>query len=78
MALLDLTVTGGMGGLETASRLKEVDPSCKLIVASGYSDAPVMSDFASYGFDAVITKPSTPDEVGAVLHSVLIEDPGGI
>jgi CheY-like chemotaxis protein len=55
--LLDLTVTGGMGGLEAASRLKESDPALKLIVSSGYSDAPVMSHFAEYGFDAVILKP---------------------
>ena len=44
--LLDLTVTGGMGGMEAAARLKESDPSLKLIVSSGYSDAPVMSQFA--------------------------------
>ncbi len=57
--LLDLTVSGGMGGIEAAARLKELDPSVKLIVSSGYSDAPVMSDFRKYGFDDVIPKPWT-------------------
>ena len=43
VVLLDLTVKCGMGGVETAARLKELDPSVKLIASSGYSDAPVMS-----------------------------------
>ncbi|HYL92430.1 MAG TPA: ATP-binding protein, partial [Alphaproteobacteria bacterium] len=41
--LLDLTVPGGMGGMEAVVKLREIDPSAKLIVSSGYSDAPVMS-----------------------------------
>ena len=32
--VLDLTISGGMGGLETAARLKEFDSSVKLIVSS--------------------------------------------
>ncbi|HEX3878929.1 MAG TPA: ATP-binding protein, partial [Bryobacteraceae bacterium] len=37
-ALLDLTVQGGMGGLDASVRLRELDPDIKLIVSSGYSD----------------------------------------
>jgi signal transduction histidine kinase/ActR/RegA family two-component response regulator len=73
--LLDLTVSGGMGGVEAAAKLKEMDPSSKLIVSSGYSDAPVMSDFARYGFEAVITKPSTASEISAAFRRVLVADP---
>ena len=73
--LLDLTVTGGMGGLEAAAMLKELDPSARLIVSSGYSDAPVMSSFAEYGFDAVILKPWTVREMSEVLRKVLVADP---
>lgn len=73
--VLDLTVTGGMGGLEAAGRLKQLDPSLKLIVSSGYSEAPVMSHFGEYGFDAVIVKPWTVKEMSEVLRSVLVADP---
>jgi CheY-like chemotaxis protein len=73
--LLDLTVTGGMGGVEAAAKLKELDPSLKLIVSSGYSDAPVMSHFAEYGFDAVILKPWTVEEMNNVLRRVLVTYP---
>jgi signal transduction histidine kinase/CheY-like chemotaxis protein len=75
LVLLDLTVSGGMGGVETAAKLKELDPSSKLIVSSGYSDAPVMSDFAKYGFDGVIAKPSTAAEISATFQKVLVAEP---
>lgn len=73
--LLDLTVIGGMGGMEAATRLKQLDPNAKLIVSSGYSDAPVMSHFSDYGFDAVILKPWTVKEISDVLRRVLVEGP---
>ena len=74
--LLDLTVSGGMGGLEAAAKLKELDPASKLIVSSGYSNAPVMSDFAKYGFDAVVPKPWTAAEISQVFRTVLVANPG--
>ena len=73
--LLDLTVIGGMGGMEAATKLKQLDSCAKLIVSSGYSDAPVMSHFSDYGFDAVILKPWTVKEISDVLRQVLAETP---
>jgi PAS domain S-box-containing protein len=69
--LLDLTVKGGMGGIDAAARLKETDASAKLIVSSGYSESPVLSDFRAYGFDDMLLKPWTPDHVGEVFGRVL-------
>jgi two-component system cell cycle sensor histidine kinase/response regulator CckA len=73
--LLDLTVSGGMGGVEAATRLRELDPSLKLIVSSGYSDAPVMSNFRNYGFDDVIPKPWAAAQVSEVFRRVLVRNP---
>jgi signal transduction histidine kinase/CheY-like chemotaxis protein len=73
-ALLDLTVSGGMGGIEAAAKLREVDPALKLIVSSGYSDAPVMSDFRKYGFDDVVPKPWAVGEISKVFRRVLGPD----
>jgi PAS domain S-box-containing protein len=69
--LLDLTIPGGMGGLETAGKLRELDPEVKLIASSGYSDAAVMSEFSRHGFDERLPKPWTPPQVAAVLARVL-------
>ena len=50
VVLVDLTIPGGAGGKEVAARLREVDDSVVLIVSSGYSNTPIMSEFRSYGF----------------------------
>lgn len=73
--LLDLTVSGGMGGIEAAAKLKEIDPSARLIVSSGYSDSPVMSEYAKYGFEAVIPKPSTAADIRTTFQKVLVANP---
>jgi two-component system, cell cycle sensor histidine kinase and response regulator CckA len=66
--LVDLTIPGGMGGKEVAARLREIDDSVILIVSSGYSNIPIMSDFRRYGFDDVISKPWTPLQLSQVLR----------
>jgi len=55
--ILDLTIPGGMGGKEAASRILEIDPDAVLIVSSGYSDDPVVASFSQYGFSGVVPKP---------------------
>lgn len=73
--LLDLTVRGGMGGVEAAAKLRELDKSARLIVSSGYSDAPVMSEFRSFGFDAVLPKPWSAADLAEVFRRVLAASP---
>ncbi len=72
--LLDVTVGGGMGGIETAAKLKELDRSAKLIVSSGYSHAAAMSEFRKYGFDAVLPKPWTAAQISEVFQTVLVTE----
>ena len=55
--ILDLTVRGGMGGLDALERLKALDPSVRAIAASGYSDSPVLGDYERYGFAGALAKP---------------------
>jgi PAS domain S-box-containing protein len=69
--VLDLTVPGGMGGLETLARLKELDPDVRAIVSSGYSNDPAMSDPRRFGFRGFVAKPFRLEDLAATLHSVL-------
>jgi two-component system cell cycle sensor histidine kinase/response regulator CckA len=66
--LLDLTIPGGMGGKEVATRLRGLDPSVVLIVSSGYSNIPIMSEFRRHGFDDVLSKPWTLEQLSEVLQ----------
>ncbi|MHC1729113.1 MAG: ATP-binding protein [Syntrophobacteraceae bacterium] len=69
--ILDLTVKGGMGGREAIQKLLYLNPDVKAIVSSGYSNDPIMSDYAAYGFRDVLRKPYDLEQLRAVLDSVL-------
>lgn len=69
--IMDLTIPGGMGGKETAQQILAIDPQACLIVSSGYSNDPIMSDHRSYGFRAAIAKPYKMGEFGQLLSSVV-------
>jgi CheY-like chemotaxis protein len=72
--LLDLTVSGGMGGVEAAAKLKEIDPGSRLIASSGYSNATVLAEFGKYGFEAALPKPWTAAQLSQVLRRVIVVD----
>lgn len=57
VAILDLTVRGGMGGKETMKKLLKIDPDAKAIVLSGYSNDDVLGNYRKYGFKGAIPKP---------------------
>ncbi len=69
--IMDLTVPGGMGGLEAVSRILELDPDCRAIVSSGYSEQRIASNYRDYGFRAVLNKPYRMDELADTLAGVL-------
>ena len=67
VVIIDLTIPGGMGGKEAIKKLLEIDPEVSAIVSSGYSNDPVMSNFAKYGFKGVLQKPFKFDELKEIL-----------
>ena len=69
--IIDLTIPGGMGGLEAMTRIRELDPSARAIVSSGYSSDPVLADFAAYGFSGRVAKPYRMEELLNTLVVVL-------
>ncbi|GJQ57603.1 MAG: hypothetical protein SCALA701_04040 [Candidatus Scalindua sp.] len=70
--ILDLTIPGGMGGKLAVKKLLEIDPEVKAIVASGYSNDPIMSNFREYGFSRVLAKPFEIQELNQILHAVIV------
>ena len=69
--IMDLTIRGGMGGLECIKELQVLDPGAQVLVSSGYSNDPIMSDYRKYGFRGVIIKPYDIIELGHALHRLL-------
>ncbi len=74
LVIMDLTIKGGMGGLETLGRLREIDPFVKAVVSSGYSNDPVMADFRTHGFAGVLIKPYRVGNLAEVVEAVLSKE----
>ena len=72
VVILDLTVPGGMGGLEAARRIKSMDPDATLVVSSGYSHDAVVAEFSSHGFSGAVMKPYSMDILSEELGRVMI------
>lgn len=69
--VMDLTIPGGMGGLETMNNLRRIDPNIKAIVSSGYANDPVISDYEKYGFCGVVIKPYKFDDLLLELEKII-------
>ncbi|MEZ7893395.1 MAG: PAS domain S-box protein [Candidatus Wallbacteria bacterium] len=72
--VVDLTVPGGMGGMETITKIKEFDPKVKAIAASGYfngGDTTAATEKLNSMFKTYINKPYKIQELIKVINSVI-------
>jgi PAS domain S-box-containing protein len=74
LAIMDLTVPGGMGGKEAIKKLTDIDPKVRAIVSSAYANDPIMSDYREHGFRGVISKPYSMEELTETLRKVMNEE----
>ncbi|MFL6537489.1 MAG: response regulator [Chthoniobacterales bacterium] len=66
--ILDATVRGGMGGVATIERLRDMDPQVNAIICSGYSDEAALAEFLAFGFRGALPKPFTRSELADALQ----------
>ncbi|MDR4495144.1 MAG: PAS domain S-box protein [Nitrospirales bacterium] len=71
LVILDLTVPGKLGGLETLTKLRQLDPRVTALVSSGYSTDPIMANYASHGFAGVIAKPYSIIDLSQMVYKLL-------
>lgn len=69
--IMDLTIPGGMGGREAIGEILKLDPDASVIVSSGYSEDPVMSNYDEFGFKGVLPKPFTPLIMREVVQAIV-------
>lgn len=69
VVIMDLTIPGGMGGKEAVMAILDIDPGAKVLVSSGYSTDPIMTNFGEYGFVGVINKPFDLASIKQTLES---------
>ena len=69
--IMDLTIPGGMGGKDAVRKILKLDQEATVIVSSGYSNDPIMSNYTEYGFKGVLIKPYQAKNLLEVLGDFL-------
>lgn len=70
LALLDLTIPGGMGGKEAISLIRPKCPDLIAVASSGYSEDPVMARPCDFGFTASLPKPFAAPQLAELLTAL--------
>jgi PAS domain S-box-containing protein len=69
LVILDLTIPGGMGGIQTVEEIRKINTTVPVIIASGYSESPAISNPTNYGFNASLKKPYSKEELIKILDT---------
>ena len=76
LVIMDLTVAGGMGGMEAASEILKEDADARLIVSSGYSAGAEMARYEELGFCGRLEKPFRAAELKKAIAAALVSTAG--
>jgi len=74
--IMDLTIKGGLGGIDTIKELLQFDPTVKAIVSSGYSNESAVADFKRHGFVGAVSKPYSRKMLLSALREVFTQKSG--
>lgn len=77
VAIMDLTIPGGLGAKEAVEKMLQIDPNIKAVVSSGYSTDPIMTGFAEHGFVGALPKPYNANDLSRLLQRIMSPNDGG-
>ncbi len=75
LCILDLTIRGGMGGVETLTALRAIAPETAALASSGYADAGMVSQIRKNGFLGLLPKPYLAHELLSTVTAAIGRKP---
>ncbi|MBN1756105.1 PAS domain S-box protein [bacterium] len=72
LVIMDLTIPGGMGAVDTLKAIKKIHPEAKAVISSGYTNDPAMINYQEYGFVGFLPKPYRISELSELLSVTII------
>ena len=72
LVIMDLTLKGGMTGLETSHEIWKFDPGARIIVSSGSVTDDVQRGFVDQGFFAILPKPYEASELSEAAYEAIM------
>ena len=71
LVILDMTVPKAMGGLEAAAIILKMDPSAKVMIASGNINDPALQNFQDKGIMGLVDKPFSVERLKRIVSEIL-------
>jgi len=71
LIILDLSVPEGMGGREAFEKLHALSPQAKVVISSGYTNDPMLTDYSRFGLSGVLAKPYRITELKTLLEKMI-------
>jgi two-component system chemotaxis response regulator CheY len=75
--IMDSCLINAAEGVDAVKRLRAIDPDASVIVAGGDGEYQATDRFKEGGFQGVLTKPFTSEELEGTLHRVLYNSTEG-
>ncbi|MFN3189993.1 MAG: ATP-binding protein [Aureliella sp.] len=75
VAILDLTIPDGLGGVETRDMIRRIDPAAKVVISSGYPTAQNHETATEQMFSAQLGKPYRIADLRRVLNDLMAVGP---
>lgn len=73
LVIMDLTLKNGLNGVETLHKIKELNPSAKVIVSSGELVPQNKSDYLDLGFCDILPKPYMASNISKLVHQYVMQ-----
>lgn len=73
LILLDMIMGPGMNGRETLEKIREINPTQKALIASGFSEDEEIQQIHQLGITQILKKPYTLAEIGIAIKQALIK-----
>ena len=71
LLVLDMIMKGGMDGLETLKRVRDIRPTQRCIIASGFAETDRVKSAMALGAGEYVLKPYTLDKIGQAVRTEL-------
>lgn len=71
LVILDLKMDKGFDGEETANRLLQINPKIKIVISSGFSNLPIITDYKKHRIKAVLLKPYNMNKLKILLNEII-------
>lgn len=70
VVVLDLTIPGGKGGVQTLREILAIDPNAQCVLTSGYSANAAIAEYREHGFVRVLAKPFRLEDLTRMVGEV--------